>query len=154
MRDYFLPIGFFSSLSPCWFFIRGGKWCKPPRKVSYKCTFGASDQGQLLDVWGQHPDDVNPTVKIHRFTTSSGRFTDSIFHPAARNRIMEKYRRIGISANILNHTDRKERYFPSNSHHVQSDLVCDEILSSAGRWCFLVLAEPTPKMCARRYGIV
>ncbi len=26
-------------------------WCKPPRKVSYKCTFGVPDQGQTLDVW-------------------------------------------------------------------------------------------------------
>ncbi len=26
-------------------------WCKPPRKVSYKCTFGAPDQVQMLDVW-------------------------------------------------------------------------------------------------------
>ena len=26
-------------------------WCKPPRKVSYKCTFGVPDQGQRLDVW-------------------------------------------------------------------------------------------------------
>ncbi len=35
---------------------------KPPRYVPYKCTyvpyngtFGASDQGQMLDVWGWHP---------------------------------------------------------------------------------------------------
>ncbi len=27
------------------------KWCKPPRKVLYKCTFGIPDQGQMLDVW-------------------------------------------------------------------------------------------------------
>ncbi len=27
-------------------------WCKPPRNVSYKHTFGAPDQGQTLDVWG------------------------------------------------------------------------------------------------------
>ncbi len=26
-------------------------WRKLPRKVSYKCTFGAPDQGQMLDVW-------------------------------------------------------------------------------------------------------
>ncbi len=26
-------------------------WRKPPRKVSYKCTFGAPDQGQTLGVW-------------------------------------------------------------------------------------------------------
>ncbi len=52
MRDIFLPKWFFfSSLSPCWFFICGGEWRKPPRKVSYKRTFGAPDQGQMLDVW-------------------------------------------------------------------------------------------------------
>jgi hypothetical protein len=51
LRDYFFPIKVFSSLSPCWFFIRGGEWRKPPRKVSYKHTFGAPDQGQMLDVW-------------------------------------------------------------------------------------------------------
>ncbi len=107
MRDYFLPIWFFPSLSPCWFFIHGGEWCKPPRKLSYKHTFGMPDQGQMLDVWGQHPYNVNPTVKIHRFTTSSSRFTDSIFHPTARNWIREKYCRIGISAIILSHTDKK-----------------------------------------------
>jgi hypothetical protein len=28
-----------------------GTWSKPPRKVSYKHTFGATDQGQTLDVW-------------------------------------------------------------------------------------------------------
>jgi hypothetical protein len=26
-------------------------WHKPPRKVSYKRTFGAPDQGQMLDMW-------------------------------------------------------------------------------------------------------
>ncbi len=52
LRDYFLSIRFFSSLSPCWFFIHGGKCRKPPRYVPYKCTyvpydgtFGASNQG-------------------------------------------------------------------------------------------------------------
>ncbi len=51
MRDYFLPIWFFPSLSPCWFFICGGEWGKPPRKVSYKRTFGVPDQGQMLNMW-------------------------------------------------------------------------------------------------------
>ncbi len=41
----------FFLIEPRWFFIRGGEWRKPPRKVSYKCTFGAPDQGQMLDVW-------------------------------------------------------------------------------------------------------
>ncbi len=51
MRDYFLPIWFFPSLSPHWFIICWGKWRKLPRKVLYKRTFGAPDQGQMLDVW-------------------------------------------------------------------------------------------------------
>jgi hypothetical protein len=51
LRDYFFPIKVFSSLSPCWFFICGGECRKPPRKVLYKRTFGAPDQGQMLDVW-------------------------------------------------------------------------------------------------------
>ncbi len=51
LRDNFFPIQVFSSLSPCWFFIRGGEWRKPPRKVLYKHTFGVPDQGQMLDVW-------------------------------------------------------------------------------------------------------
>ncbi len=29
----------------------GAHWRKPPRKVSYRCTFGAPDQGQMLDMW-------------------------------------------------------------------------------------------------------
>ncbi len=79
----FLPIRFFSLLSPCWFFICGGKCRKLPRYVPYKCTyvpyngtFGTPDQGQTLDVWGWHLADVNPEEKIHlrwRFPTSSSR---------------------------------------------------------------------------------
>jgi hypothetical protein len=53
----------------------------------YKRTFGAPDQGQMLDVQGQHPDDVYPKVKIHRFTISSSRFKDSSFHPTGQNQI-------------------------------------------------------------------
>jgi hypothetical protein len=55
-------------------------WRKPPRKVLYECTFGEPAQGQTLDVWGWHPDNANHMVKIPRFVTSSGRFSDSIFH--------------------------------------------------------------------------
>ncbi len=47
----FFPIKVFSSLSPCWFFIRRGEWRKLPRKVSYNRTFSVPDQGQTLDVW-------------------------------------------------------------------------------------------------------
>ncbi len=50
-RDYFFTYMVFFLIEPCWFFICGGKWCKPPRKVSYKRTFGTPDQGQMLDVW-------------------------------------------------------------------------------------------------------
>ncbi len=64
-------------------------WHKPPREVSYKCTFGVPDQGQTLEVWGGHPGNVNSMVKIHRIAILSGRFTDSIFHPTTRNRIIE-----------------------------------------------------------------
>ncbi len=41
----------FFLIEPRWFFIRGGEWRKPPRKVLYKRTFGAPDQGQMLDMW-------------------------------------------------------------------------------------------------------
>ncbi len=67
----FLPIWFFSSLSPCWFFIRGGEWRKPPRKVSYKRTFGVPDQGQTLDVWHWHSADVNTEVAVTLGVTTS-----------------------------------------------------------------------------------
>ncbi len=42
---------FFFLIEPRWFFIRVGEWRKPPRKVLYRRTFGAPDQGQMLDVW-------------------------------------------------------------------------------------------------------
>ncbi len=51
---------------------------KPPRYVLYKCTyvpyngaFGASDQGQTLDVWGWHPADVNAEVAVTPDVTTS-----------------------------------------------------------------------------------
>ncbi len=50
-RLFFYLYSFFF-IEPRWFFICGGEWRKPPRKVSYKCTFGMHDQGQTLDVWG------------------------------------------------------------------------------------------------------
>jgi hypothetical protein len=44
---------------------------KPPRYVLYKCTyvpyndtFSASDQGQMLDVGGSHPADVNAELVV------------------------------------------------------------------------------------------
>ncbi len=51
---------------------------KPPRYVPYKCTyvpyngtFGTSDQGQTLDVWGWHPADVNAEVAVTPDVTTS-----------------------------------------------------------------------------------
>ncbi len=49
-RLFFTYMVFFL-IEPRWFFIQGGKWHKPPRKVLYRCTFGAPDQGQTLDMW-------------------------------------------------------------------------------------------------------
>ncbi len=53
-------------------------WCKLPRNVLYKCTyvpyngtFGASDQGQMLNVWGWHPADVNAEVAATPDVTTS-----------------------------------------------------------------------------------
>ncbi len=63
MRDIFF-YKVFSSLSPCWFFIRGGGWRKPLTNVPYKRTFGTPDQDQTLDLWGWHPADVNSEVAM------------------------------------------------------------------------------------------
>jgi hypothetical protein len=52
IERYFFTDMVFFLIEPRWFFIRGGKWRKPPRKVSYKLTFGVPDQGQTLEVWG------------------------------------------------------------------------------------------------------
>ncbi len=51
LRDYFFTYMFFFLIEPCWFFVCGGEGRKPPRKVSYKRTFGVPNQGQMLDVW-------------------------------------------------------------------------------------------------------
>ncbi len=50
-RDYFFTYKVFFLIEPQWFFICGGECCKPPINVPYKCTFGAPDQGQMLDMW-------------------------------------------------------------------------------------------------------
>ncbi len=50
-RDYFFTYMVFFLIEPRWFFIGGGEWHKPPRKVLYWRTFGVPDQGQTLDVW-------------------------------------------------------------------------------------------------------
>ncbi len=105
LRDYFLPIRFFSSLSPCWFFICWGKCRKLPRYVPYKCTyvpyngtFGASNQGQTLDVWQGEDSLIHHLIRqIHWFNISSNRKKSN----------HEIYCWIGISATILIHTDKK-----------------------------------------------
>ncbi len=51
MRDYFFTYKVFFLIEPGWFFIHGGEWRKPSRKVLYKRTFGTPDQGQTLDMW-------------------------------------------------------------------------------------------------------
>jgi hypothetical protein len=75
--------------------------CKPPRYVPYKCTyvpydgtFGTSDQGQTLDLWGWHPADVNAEVATPDVTTSSWKI------PWTSQLIS-----VGISDDLLDHTD-------------------------------------------------
>jgi hypothetical protein len=53
--------------------IQRKTWHKQLRKVSYKCTFGAPDQGQTLDVWGRHLADVNTEVAVTPGVTTSPR---------------------------------------------------------------------------------
>jgi hypothetical protein len=77
----------------------------PPRYVPYKCTdvpyngtFGASDQGQTLDVCQGEDSQIHHLIQqIHRFNISSNR--KKLNH--------KKYCWIGISATILIHTDKK-----------------------------------------------
>ncbi len=130
LRDYFFTYKVFSSLSPCWFFIRGGECRKPPRYVLYKCTyvpydgtFGVSDQGQTLDVWqGEDPQIHHLIRQICKFTISSIRKKSN----------QKRYCRIWISTTILDHTDRNQRYFPSNTNLVRRSLVQD--MDSFWRW--------------------
>ena len=101
----FLPIWFFFSLSPCWFFIRGGECRRPSRYVPYKGTFvpydgtfGASDQGQTLDVWQGEDSQIHHRIRqIRRFAISSVRKKSN----------QKRYRRIRSSTTILDHTDKK-----------------------------------------------
>ncbi len=135
----FSPIRFFSSLSPCWFFIHGGKCRKLPRYVPYKCTyvpyngtFGASNQGQMLDVWQGEDSQIHHLIRqICRYTISS-----------IRKKLNQKrYRRIRISTTILDHMDRNQRYFPSNANLVRRSLVQD----MDSFWCW---------QCANSYFLV
>ncbi len=78
--------------------------CKPPRYVPYKCTyvpydgtFGASEQGQMLDMWQGVDSQIHHLIRqIRRFTISSVRKKSN----------QKRYRRIRISTTILDHTDR------------------------------------------------
>ncbi len=77
---------------------------KPPRYVPFKCTyvpyngtFGASNQGQMLDVWQGEDSQIHHLIRqICRFTISS-----------VRKKLNQKrYRRIRISTTILDRMDR------------------------------------------------
>ncbi len=101
LRDYFFTYKVFSSLSPCWFFICGGECRKSPRYVPYECTyvpydgtFGASDQGQTLDMWGWHPADVNAEYVLTPDVTTSPQKI-----PWTSQDIS-----VGISADLWDHT--------------------------------------------------
>ena len=97
--------------------------CKPPRYVPYKCThvpydgtFGASDQGQMLDLWQGEDSQIHHLIRqIHRFTISS----------VKKKLNQKRYCWIRISTTILDHKDRNQRYFPSNANLVRRSLVQD-----------------------------
>ncbi len=100
-RDFYLP------LYKCWkaflsiiiFHCR-----KPPRYVLYKCThvpydgtFGASNQGQTLDVWQGENSQIHHLIRqIRRFAISSVRKKSN----------QKRYCRIRFSTTILDHMDR------------------------------------------------
>ncbi len=78
---------------------------RPSRYVPYKCTyvpydstFGASDQGQTLDVWQGEDSQIHHLIwQICRFTIS--------FVKKKVNR--KRYCQIRFSTTILDHTDKK-----------------------------------------------
>ncbi len=61
-----ISLEFPMSEKQCWHCITAvHTWRKLPRKVSYKRTFGASDQDHMLDVWGDSCQaDVNLEVLV------------------------------------------------------------------------------------------
>ncbi len=79
MRDHFFTYKVFFLIEPRWFFIRVGECRKPPSYVPYKDTyvpyigtFGAPDQGQMLDVWHGEDSQVHHLIRqIHRFIVTS-----------------------------------------------------------------------------------
>ena len=74
----------------------GANWAsicrKLPRYVLYKCTyvpyngtFGAFNQGLMLDVWQDEDSQIHHLIRqIRRFNIWSGRFADSPSHPLGR----------------------------------------------------------------------
>ncbi len=75
--------------------------CKPPRYVPYKCTyvpydgtFGVSDQGRMLDVWGWHPTDVNAELVV----------TPDVATSSWKIHWTSQDIAVGICADLLDHT--------------------------------------------------
>ncbi len=48
---WLLLYGVWEECGTTWVWYRIWLWCMLPRKVLYKRTFGAPDQGQMLDLW-------------------------------------------------------------------------------------------------------
>ncbi len=95
---------------------------KLPRYVPYKCTyapyngtFGESDQGQMLDMWGWHPAVVNAELVVTPDITTSLRKI-----PWTSQDIS-----VGISADLLDHTGWIQGWIQFNSHR----MVCGFFLS-------------------------
>ncbi len=89
---------------------------KPPRYVPYKCTyvpyngtFGASDQGQMLDVWGWHPADVNTELLVTPDVTSS------LWKIPWTSQDIS----VGISADPLDHLGWIQGWIQFNGHSVR-----------------------------------
>ncbi len=74
--------------------------CRMPLiNVPYKCTFGASDQGQMIDVWGGIQQMSTLRWQWHSYMEKSPP------HPGMKS-CTSKDITGGISAMILDHTDR------------------------------------------------
>ena len=102
--------GLFGKLNRC---------CKPPSYVPYKGTyvpydgtFGAPDQGQTLDVWGDIQQMSTQRCQWHSYVKKSPSYP-------GRKSCTNKDITGGISAMILDHTDRNQRYFRSIANPVR-----------------------------------
>ena len=89
---------------------------KLPRDVPYKCTyvmyngtFGASNQGQTLDLWDWHPADVNAELVVTPDVTTSSRKI-----PWTSQDIS-----VGISADLLDHTGWIQGWIQFNGRSVR-----------------------------------